>query len=158
MVRRANLRSGEDGRKKHIYSSKYALSSLCTCEKCGDIYQRIAWNNRGKKYTVWRCCMRVEHGPGECYAPYGFGNRPAGSSYKAINKVVGQKSKVIENLETILEQTVISVDEELAALDEKMNAVQLKLVNRATSSEGYEDLTRESDRLNEEKEKSRKFR
>ncbi len=41
MVRRANLRSGEDGKKKRIYSSKYALSNLCTCEKCGDIYRRM---------------------------------------------------------------------------------------------------------------------
>jgi hypothetical protein len=72
---------------------------------------------------------------------------------KAINKVVGQKSTVIENLETILEQTVICADEELAELDEKIKAVQLELVDRATSSEGYEDLARESDRLNEEKQK-----
>ena len=68
---------------------------------------------------------------------------------KAINKVVGQKSTVIENLETILEQTVICADEELAELDERIKAVQLELVDRATSSEGYEDLARESDRLNE---------
>lgn len=59
LVRRANLRSGADGKKKRVYSSKYALSSICTCEKCGDVYRRIAWNNRGKKYTVWRCCTRV---------------------------------------------------------------------------------------------------
>lgn len=72
---------------------------------------------------------------------------------KAINKVVGQKSTVIANLETILEQTVICADEELAELDEKIKAVQLELVDRATSSEGYEDLARESDRLNEEKQK-----
>lgn len=31
----------------------------------------------------------------------------------------GQKSTVIANLETILEQTVICADDELAALDEK---------------------------------------
>lgn len=67
--------------------------------------------------------------------------------------MVGQKSTVIENLETILEQTVICADEELAELDEKIKAVQLELVDRATSSEGYEDLARESDRLNEEKQK-----
>ena len=30
MVRRANLFSGEDGKKKRVYSSKYALSSICT--------------------------------------------------------------------------------------------------------------------------------
>ena len=66
---------------------------------------------------------------------------------------MGQKSTVIENLETILEQTVICADEELAELDEKIKAVQLEIVDRATSSESYEDLARESDRLNEEKQK-----
>ena len=71
----------------------------------------------------------------------------------AINKVVGQKSMVIASLETILEQTVICADEELAELEEKIKAVQLELVDKATSSEGYEDLARESDRLNEEKQK-----
>lgn len=54
IVRRANLTSGIDGKKKMIYSSKYALSSICTCTKCRDIYRRIAWNNRGKKSMVWR--------------------------------------------------------------------------------------------------------
>ena len=39
-----------------------------TVEIGGDIYRRIAWNNRGKKSTVWRCCTRVEHGPSACSA------------------------------------------------------------------------------------------
>ena len=47
MIRRANLHSGQE-RKKRVYSSKYALSSIVYCSKCGDIYRRIAWNNRGK--------------------------------------------------------------------------------------------------------------
>lgn len=61
MDRRANMVSGKG--KRRIYSSKYALSSIVYCSKCGDIYRRIAWNNRGKKYTVWRCCTRVTNGP-----------------------------------------------------------------------------------------------
>ena len=69
MVCRANMTSGIEGKKKHIYSSKYALSSICTCSRCGDIYRRVAWNNRGKKSTVWRCCTRVENGPKACDAP-----------------------------------------------------------------------------------------
>ena len=63
---------------------------------------------------------------------------------KSHKQGVGKKSTVIENLETILEQTVNCADEELAELDEKIKAVQLELVDRATSSEGYEDLARES--------------
>lgn len=68
MVRRANLHSGAK-RKKRVYSSKYALSSIVYSSKCGDIYRRIAWNNRGKHSTVWRCYTRVEHGAKKCDAP-----------------------------------------------------------------------------------------
>lgn len=41
MMRRVNLHSGKKG-KKRVYSSKYALSSIVYCPKCGDIYRRIA--------------------------------------------------------------------------------------------------------------------
>ncbi len=40
MQRRANLHSGKD-RKKRVYSSKYAISSIVCCSKCGDIYHSI---------------------------------------------------------------------------------------------------------------------
>ena len=39
MVRRANMYTGE-GKKKRVYSSKYALSSICTCSRCGDISEQ----------------------------------------------------------------------------------------------------------------------
>lgn len=60
MLRRSNLHSGTN-RKKRVYSSKYALSSIVCCSKCGEIYRRVAWNNHGKRSTVWRCVNRVEH-------------------------------------------------------------------------------------------------
>ena len=48
MLRRANLHSGQE-RKKRVYSSKYALSSIVYCSKCGEIYRRIQWNAHGKR-------------------------------------------------------------------------------------------------------------
>ena len=42
IMRRVKLHSVAN-RKKSIYSSKYALSSIVYCSKCGEIYQRIAW-------------------------------------------------------------------------------------------------------------------
>lgn len=59
------LHSGKN-RKKRVYSSKYALSSIIYCSKCGEIYRRIQWQAHGKKYIVWRCCNRVENGPEAC--------------------------------------------------------------------------------------------
>ena len=92
MVRRANLFSGEDGKKKRVYSSKYALSSICTCSKCGDIYRRIAWNNRGKHSIVWRCCTRVENGPAACDAPTVQETELQQATVKAINLLVRSSS------------------------------------------------------------------
>ena len=154
LVRRANLRSGKDGRKKRVYSSKYALSSICTCEKCGDVYRRIAWNNRGKKSTVWRCCIRVEHGPGVCDAPTIPEEALQAAVMKAINDVLGRKSEVIKQMEIILEQTVSNdYDEQLAAIDTRMEELQLKLVDLNTTKLESEDLSRDVNALREEKER-----
>jgi hypothetical protein len=153
MVRRANLRSGADGKKKRIYSSKYALSSLCTCEKCGDIYRRIAWKNRGKHSVVWRCCTRAENGPSACDAANIPEEELQGAVMRAINKAVGEKSSVIQQLETILEQTVIFGEVEIEAIDEQIKKLQFELVNRATSSEKYDDLADAMDELREKKKK-----
>ena len=136
MVRRANLRSGANGQKKRIYSSKYALSSICTCEKCGDIYRRIAWNNRGKKYTVWRCCTRVEHGPEACDAPTILEEDLQAAVMKAINDVLGRKSEVIRHMENLLEHTLSSgYDEQIADIESRMNELQLQLVSVGISDE-----------------------
>ena len=44
---------------RRVYRSRYALSCIVFCGHCGDIYRRIKWNNRGCKFTVWRCVNRV---------------------------------------------------------------------------------------------------
>lgn len=77
--------------------------------------------------------MRVEYGPSSWDAPTIQETDLQAAVMKAINKVFGQKSTVIESLETILEQTVISADDEIAGIDETIQAIQIELVNRATS-------------------------
>ena len=106
MVRRANLHSGAN-RKKRVYSSKYALSSIVYCSKCGEIYRRIAWNNRGKHSIVWRCCTRVEHGPSACDAETIQEADLQMVTVRAINKVVQCSESMLgllkENLSEVLE-------------------------------------------------------
>ena len=97
MLRRANLHSGEK-RKKRVYSSKYALSSIVYCSKCGDIYRRIAWNNRGKHSIVWRCVSRVEHGPSCCDAPTVKETELQNAVVMAINKALGGKDDMLAAL------------------------------------------------------------
>jgi len=48
------------------YSSKYALTELLICGKCGTPYRRTTWTSRGEKLIVWRCISRLEHGKKYC--------------------------------------------------------------------------------------------
>lgn len=154
MVRRANLRSEEHGLKKRIYSSKYALSSICTCEKCGDVFRRIAWNNRGKHSIVWRCCTRVENGPKVCDAPTIQEKDLQAAVIKAINQILGIKSTVIKSMKTVMEQSIGSdTEDKIAAIDSRLEILQKELVSRATAKQNYDDLTDELYRLREEKER-----
>ena len=106
MIRRANLFSGESGKKKRVYSSKYALSSICTCSKCGDVYRRIAWNNRGVKSTVWRCCTRVENGPDACDAPTVPESELQDATVKAINQMVSCSDTMLNILAENVQEVI----------------------------------------------------
>lgn len=122
-------------------------------KQCGDVYRRIAWNNRGKKYTVWRCCTRVEHGPGVCDAPTILEENLQAAVMKAINEVLGRKTEVIKQMETLLEQTIVTdYEEQLEDIAARMEKLQLKLVNLNTTKHESEDLSRDVNALREEKE------
>ena len=152
MVRRANLTSGIEGKKKRIYSSKYALSSICTCTKCGDIYRRIAWNNRGKKSTVWRCCTRVEQGPNACDAPTVTEEELQQATVNAINQLVHCPDSMIQTLKENIE--IAMVDDNSGEM-EKLNAIMLEkqkeLVNLAHAKKDYGLLADEIDILRDKK-------
>ncbi len=152
MIRRAHLRSGANGQKRRVYSSKYALTSLCTCEKCGDIFRRVAWNQHGQYYTVWRCCTRVQGGPEACDAPAIREDELHAKVMKAINEQVGKRSKAIKELKQMIKDTAFDDREsDLAKIESRLTAIQKELVNRATAKESYDDLSDEIARLREEK-------
>lgn len=151
MVRRANMYSGK-GKKKRVYSSKYALSSICTCTKCGDIYRRIAWNNRGKRSVVWRCCTRVENGPDACDAPTVPETELQEATVKAINMLVrcsaSMKEILMKNIETALAD---DNSEELEALNELLQVKQRELLKLAQVKKDYTSIADTVDRLKEKK-------
>ncbi|MBD3948433.1 recombinase family protein [Tuanshanicoccus lijuaniae] len=152
IFRRANLQSGKHTKKKRVYSSKYALSSICTCSKCGDIYRRLAWNNRGVKSTVWRCCTRVENGPSACDAPTIPENDLHEVTVKAINQVLKISpetlEKLMKNIETvILNETII----DLAEINQRINEKQAELLKLVRSKQDYDSLADEIDVLNDQK-------
>ena len=147
MVRRANLHSGEK-RKKRVYSSKYALSSIVYCPKCGDIYRRIAWNNRGKHSIVWRCCARVEHGPSTCDAPTIQESELQAAVVWAINLALGNRDSMIaalqENVETVIRQEDKSSVE---GIESKLEGLQKELLKWANSKKDYNGIAEEIYRL-----------
>lgn len=101
---RANMVSGKG--KRRIYSSKYALSSNVYCSKYGDIYRRIAWNNRGKKYTVWRCCTRVINGPDACYARTIKEENLQEAVVKVINQLISESRELKEIIKENIEKAI----------------------------------------------------
>lgn len=149
MIRRANLFSGEDGKKRRVYSTKYALSSICTCSRCGDIYRRLAWNNRGKQSNVWRCCTRVEHGPKACDAPTIQEEELQMATVKAINLAMrcsGSMQDVLkDNIDQVVREDQTGV--KLSALEGTLAAKQHELAALAKQKKDYTKVAEEVEAL-----------
>ena len=154
MARRANLHSGAK-RKKRVYSSKYALSSIVYCPKCGEIYRRIAWNNRGKHSVVWRCCTRVEHGPDQCDAPTIQESDLQATVVKAINLTLGNRRAMMTVLQKNIETVILQEDENSAeGITAKLKEKQKELLRLANAKKDYYSVADEIDRLRELKQKA----
>ena len=154
MVRRANLTSGTDGKRKRVYSSKYALSSICTCTKCGDIYRRIAWNNRGKHSIVWRCCTRVEQGPSVCDASTVQESELQKATVTAINQLL----RCSENTMQILKENIKAAladdnSEEIEQINVVLEQKQRELVKLANEGKNYSALADKIEILQNKKQK-----
>ena len=149
MIRRANLHSGAN-RKKRVYSSKYALSSIVYCSRCGKIYRRIAWNNRGKHSTVWRCCTRVKHGPTACDAPTIQEPDLQTAVVKAINLTLGNRENMMSTLQENIEAVIRQEDETSSeGIEAKLMELQKELLKLANSKKDYNSVADEIDRLRE---------
>ncbi|WP_331673126.1 recombinase family protein [Eisenbergiella porci] len=148
MVRRANLKAGK---KKRVYSSKYALSSLVFCSKCGDIYRRIAWNNRGKHSAVWRCYTRVEHGPSACDAETIPEEDLQMVTVKAFNQLYEGKESMLEVLAQNIHQVLDTSGESLEAIESSLEDLQHQLLKKANSKQSYDKLANEIFELREKK-------
>lgn len=148
MIRRANMRAGK---KRRVYSSKYALSSLVFCSKCGDIYRRIAWNNRGKHSIVWRCCGRVQGGPAACDAETILENELHMMTVKAFNMLHLNNDSMRTVLMANIEEVINLPDDSLTAIDERLEELQQLLLKKANSNQSYDELAKEIFDLREKK-------
>lgn len=149
MIRRSNLHSGQN-RKKRVYSSKYALSSIVYCSKCGEIYRRVVWNNRGNKSVVWRCCTRMENGPGTCDADAIHESELQSLVIRAINRVLARKDTMNEALQKNVEAVLTGADGiPLAEIDGRLEELQKELLKVANSKGNYDSIADEIYRLRE---------
>ena len=149
MVRRANLHSGQN-RKKRVYSSKYALSSMVYCSKCGEIYRRVVWNNKGKKSVVWRCCTRMENGLGACNADAIHELELQNLTVRAINMTLAKKDAMHETLQKNVEAVFTEADGvPLSEIDSRLEELQKELLKVANSKGNYDAIADEIYHLRE---------
>lgn len=151
ILRRANIHSGTE-RKKRVYSSRYALSSIVVCGHCGDIFRRIKWNNRGCKSTVWRCVSRVEKGGPDCTARTVKEETLQEAVVKAVNELGGEQDTFLPLLQANIESALDeSCEPAITAIDKQLMELQKKLLTLANAKRDYEPIAVEIDRLREEK-------
>ena len=146
LARRSSLPARKNGAKRQ-YSSRYSLSGVVYCAHCGEIYRRVHWNNRGCKSIVWRCLNRLEGK--DC------GGRTLNEEVlhkgivRAVNEVLGEsyyREALEQNIHKVLKKSEISqVDKDLAELQEE-------LMGRVISKQDYKILTKQIERLKEQRE------
>jgi hypothetical protein len=153
IARRANLHSGKAG-KKRIYSGKYALSGIVYC-RCGEIYRRVHWNNRGCKSIVWRCVSRLEEKGSDCSSPTINEETLHKAVIKAINKVIGSRDEFLsilqKNIATALNE---EYDNNTAEIDKRLEELQQEILQLAISKSDYNTVADEIYRLRELKQNS----
>lgn len=143
LLRRANLHRGAN-RKKRVYSSKYALSSICYCPRCGDIYQRIK-NNQS---ASWKCATRVEKGPAACGAPLVPERELQNAVLRGINMVLSGRDNMMTKLKENIERVLLEEDSAtIEVIDVKLEVLQQELIKKAGAKQDYEDLADEIDAL-----------
>lgn len=107
------------------YSSKFALTELLICGKCGTPYRRTTWTSRGKKLIVWRCISRLEHGKRYCPDSPTIKEEQL---HKAIIRAINNYYYCGNDVEKILKANISNVlechgQEEIAAIEKRLKEI-----------------------------------
>ena len=153
LIRRRIVHTSPSG-KKRTFSSNHCFSQIVICGKCGEVFRRVHWNNRGKKSIVWRCASRLENTGLFCDARTVPESQIEQVIVAAINQTWCDKDTFLatlqRNIETVLEsekgQPITDIDKRLAEL-------QTELLKLATSNADYEKVGDEIHRLRDQKQK-----
>ena len=133
------------------YSSKYALTEILICGKCGTAYRRSVWTKNGKKRYVWRCISRMDYGKKYC------SDSPTIDEYlihqaivEAIKEVVNDDNNMLalKNLQTHIKKYYGSIEDDSIVEDEiRLNTLKDMVVQMAkeldTDSEEFVRVSKE---------------
>ena len=148
ITRRANLKN----KKGSItYSSKYALSGITYCGKCGEIYRRLHWNNRGKKSIVWRCYSRLDKTK-DCDARTILEEDLKQVVVDGINRVFGDEGRIKDMLNSNI-QKMLKVDNtlEVETIDSQLQVLQQQLLEQSSKNQDVVSIGNQIVQLKEKK-------
>lgn len=124
IARRSSMSSKKDKRcttNLGRYSSKYALTEILVCGKCGSSYRRSIWTKKDKKKYVWRCISRMDYGLKYCPdAPTIEEHLIHDAIVKAITEVVNEDCYLsgVKSLKMHIEKYYGTVEENSVIDDE----------------------------------------
>lgn len=108
-----------------------------------------------KKYIVWRCCTRVENGPGVCDAEAIREVELQSIVVKAINKALEKRDSMKATLAANIETVITDVGGvSIAEIDTRLEQLQNELLKVAGTKENYDEIADEIYSLREQKQKA----
>ncbi len=147
LARRSSKRKISDKTKTEQgkYSSKYALSELLICGKCGTPYRRQMWRKiSGERYAVWRCISRLNHGTRYCTGSPTVHEIPLHRAIlKAVDEYLGCRDEIAKilkaNIGTVMEckngQEILNLENRLKELDKARNDLITLITSGACSED-----------------------
>jgi site-specific DNA recombinase len=153
LIRRRIVHTSPNG-KTRTFSSNHVFAQIIICGKCGEVFRRVHWNNRGKKSIVWRCVSRLENTGLFCDARTVLESQIEQVLVSAINQTLCQKNDFLavlrQNIDAVLRD---EKSQPLADIDKRLADLQEELLKRTAARADYDDVADEIYRLREEKQK-----
>ena len=119
-------------------------------KRCGDIYRRVHWNNRGYKSIVWRCVSRLEEKGSDCTSPTVNEEILQVAVVKAINELLANKEPFLQVLQKNIAIVLNEGDDNATDnIDSKLEELQKELLKQAKSKNDYDDVADKIYRLRE---------
>ena len=103
---------------------------------------------------MWRCCIRVTHGPDACEARTIREEDLQDAVVEAINQLISESSELKEIIRENIEKAITGDGgRQIEEIDKEMLAVQEELLIVANAKKDYTDLADRVEELRNEKEK-----